>query len=70
MIEGRSVNDYWISHLEDSRDTIPDFHVPISRAGETFDSVLLTLFAFFPSLRTRPSIGVVPEFLPQPCHLL
>ena len=64
MIEGHSVNDYGISFLEYSRDTVPDFHVPISCAGEPFDSVLLTLFAFFPSLCTRPSIGVVPEFLP------
>jgi hypothetical protein len=70
MIEGHSVNDYGISFLEYSRDAIPNFHVPVSCAGKSFDSVLLTLFAFFPSLRTGPSIGVVPEFLPQPRHLL
>ena len=64
MTEGHSVSDYRISFLEYSRDTVPDFHVPISCTGESFDSVLLTLFTFFPSLRTRPSIGMVPEFLP------
>ena len=53
-----------------SRNTISDFHVPISCAGKSFDSVLLTLFTFLPFLGTRSSTGVIPEFLPQPRELL
>jgi len=70
MIKDHSVTNYGISFLRNSRNTIPDFHIPISCAGKAFDSVLLALFAFLPLLGTGSSTGVISKFLPQSRQLL
>ena len=56
--------------LQYSRNAIPDFHVPISRTGESLDGIFLALFAFLPFLGPRSTAGVVSKFLPQSSKLL
>lgn len=74
-MEGSSVTTYGVSFVNHSRDTVLDFHIPISRTRKPFDSIFLAFFPLFPFLGAGPTTGVVSKFPPQPrkflqCRLL